>query len=66
MKVGPRRAFPPPQALPAAPIAVLTDYERGQKRKMEDLHKAKLLEAERIFLATEIAGRRRPLRTCGT
>jgi hypothetical protein len=52
--------------LPAAPIAVLTDYERGQKRKMEDLHKAKLLEAERIILATEIAGRRRPLRTCGT
>jgi hypothetical protein len=66
LKVGPRRAFPPPQALLAAPIAVLRDYERGQKRKMEDLHKAKLLEAERIILAKEIACRRRPLRTCGT
>jgi hypothetical protein len=38
-------------------VAVLTDYERGQKRKMEDLHKSKLLEAERIILATEIAGK---------
>lgn len=38
-------------------MAVLTDYERGQKRKMEDLHKSKLLEAERIILATEVAGK---------
>ncbi len=36
-------------------IAVLTDYERGQKRKLEDLHKAALLENGRIILATEIA-----------
>lgn len=38
-------------------VVVLTDYERGQKRKMEDLLKAKLLEEERIILATEIAGK---------
>ena len=38
-------------------VAVLTDYERGQKRKMEDLHKSKLLEEERIILATEVAGK---------
>lgn len=38
-------------------VAVLTDYERGQKRKLEDLYKAKLLEEERIILATEIAGK---------
>ena len=38
-------------------VAVLTDYERGQKRKMEDLHRAKLLEEERIILATEVAGK---------
>lgn len=36
-------------------IVVLTDYERGQKRKLDDLHKAKLLEQERIILATDIA-----------
>ena len=38
-------------------VAVLTDYERGQKRKMDDLHKSKLLEEERIILATEVAGK---------
>lgn len=38
-------------------IAVLTDFERGQKKKLEDLHKAALLESERILLATEIAGK---------
>ncbi len=36
-------------------IAVLTDFERGQKKKLEDLHKSALLETERIILATEIA-----------
>lgn len=38
-------------------VAVLTDYERGQKRKLDDLHKAALLENDRIILATEIAGK---------
>jgi hypothetical protein len=38
-------------------IAVLTDYERGQKRKLDDLHKSALLEHDRIILATEIAGK---------
>ncbi len=38
-------------------IAVLTDFERGQKRKLNDLYKAELLEKERIVLATEIAGK---------
>lgn len=38
-------------------IAVLTDFERGQKRKLDDLHKAALLDSERIILATEIAGK---------
>ncbi len=38
-------------------VAVLTDYERGQKRKLDDLHKSALLEQERITLATEIAGK---------
>jgi len=38
-------------------IAVLTDFERGQKRKLDDLHKAALLDDERIILATEIAGK---------
>lgn len=38
-------------------VAVLTDFERGQKRKLEDLHKAALLDGERIILATEIAGK---------
>lgn len=35
-------------------IAVLTDFERGQKRKLDDLYKSELLEKERIILATEI------------
>ena len=34
---------------------VLTDFERGQKGKLERLYKSELLEAERIILATEIA-----------
>lgn len=38
-------------------VAVLTDYERGQKRKLDDLHKAALLENDRIILATDIAGK---------
>lgn len=38
-------------------VAVLTDYERGQKRKLEHLYKAALLENDRIILATEIAGK---------
>lgn len=36
-------------------VAVLTDFERGQKRKLDDLYKAALLENDRIILATEIA-----------
>ena len=36
-------------------IAVLTDFERGQKRKLDDLHKSALLKEERIILATEVA-----------
>ena len=36
-------------------VAVLTDFDRGQKRKLDDLHKATLLENDRIILATEIA-----------
>ena len=35
-------------------IAVLTDFERGQKRKLDDLYKSALLEQERIILATEV------------
>ena len=35
---------------------VLTDFDRGQKRKLNDLYKSELLEQERIILATEIAG----------
>ena len=35
---------------------MLTDYDRGQKRKLDDLYKSTLLEQERIILATEIAG----------
>ena len=38
-------------------IAVLTDYDRGQKRKLDDLHKAALLKQDRVILATEIAGK---------
>lgn len=38
-------------------IAVLTDFERGQKKKLDDLHRAALLDKERIILATEIAGK---------
>ncbi|MEW4468485.1 AAA family ATPase [Parasphingorhabdus sp. JC815] len=36
-------------------VVVLTDFERGQKRKLDDLYKAELLENDRILLATEIA-----------
>ncbi len=38
-------------------VAVLTDFERGQKRKLDDLYKSALLEHERIILATDIAGK---------
>ncbi|MER9404464.1 AAA family ATPase [Mesorhizobium caraganae] len=38
-------------------VAVLTDFERGQKRKLEDLYKSDLLEHDRITLATDIAGK---------
>lgn len=38
-------------------IAVLTDFERGQKRKLDELYKSALLQEERITLATEIAGK---------
>jgi hypothetical protein len=38
-------------------VAVMTDFERGQKRKLDELHKAALLDHERIILATEIAGK---------
>ncbi len=38
-------------------VAVLTDFERGQKRKLEDLHKSALLDRDRIILATEVAGK---------
>ncbi len=34
---------------------VLTDFERGQKRKLDALYKSELLSAERIILATDIA-----------
>ena len=34
---------------------VLTDFDRGQKRKLDALYKSELLEAERIILATDIA-----------
>lgn len=35
--------------------AVLTDFERGQKKKLDNLLKDALLDSERIILATEIA-----------
>jgi hypothetical protein len=38
-------------------IVVLTDFERGQKRKLDDLYRAALLDEERIILATQIAGK---------
>ncbi len=37
-------------------IAVLTDFERGQKRKLDELHRSALLEQGRIILATEVVG----------
>ena len=36
-------------------VAVLTDFERGQKRKIDDLYKSALLEQERVILATDVA-----------
>lgn len=36
-------------------IVVLTDFDRSQRSKLDRLHKAELLERERIILATEIA-----------
>jgi energy-coupling factor transporter ATP-binding protein EcfA2 len=38
-------------------VAVLTDFDRGQKRKLDDLYRSALLDQERIILATEIAGK---------
>jgi energy-coupling factor transporter ATP-binding protein EcfA2 len=38
-------------------VAVLTDFDRGQRRKLDDLYRSALLEQERIILATEIAGK---------
>ena len=35
---------------------VLTDFDRGQRRKLDDLYRAQVLEKERIILVTEIAG----------
>ena len=34
---------------------VLTDFERGQRGKLDKLYKSELLDAERIILATEVA-----------
>ncbi len=36
-------------------IVVLTDFDRGQRRKLDLLHRSELLEKERIILATDIA-----------
>jgi len=36
-------------------MIVLTDFERSQRKKLDNLYKAELLEQERIILATEIA-----------
>ncbi|MEM9947528.1 MAG: AAA family ATPase [Cyanobacteria bacterium P01_D01_bin.36] len=36
-------------------IAVLTDFDRGQKNKIETLKRSEILELERIILATDIA-----------
>ena len=38
-------------------VAVLTDFDRGQKRKLDDLYKSALLDNDRITLATDIAGK---------
>ena len=35
---------------------VLTDFDRGQRRKLDELYKSELLEQERIILANEITG----------
>jgi len=36
-------------------MAILTDFDRSQRKKLDNLYKAQLLEQERIILATEIA-----------
>lgn len=36
-------------------MVVLTDFERSQRKKLDNLYRAQLLEQERIILATEIA-----------
>ena len=36
---------------------VLTDFDRGQTRKLDTLYKSELLQNERIILATEVAGK---------
>ncbi|QEH78073.1 AAA family ATPase [Sphingomonas sp. C8-2] len=38
-------------------VAVLTDFDRGQRKKLDQLYQAELLQKERIILATEIAGK---------
>lgn len=38
-------------------IAVLTDFDKGQKRKLEALRNSEILEHERIILATDIANK---------
>lgn len=36
-------------------VVVLTDFDRGQKKKLDDLYKTELLDKDRVILATEIA-----------
>lgn len=36
-------------------MVVLTDFERSRRKRLDNLYKARLLEQERIILATEIA-----------
>lgn len=36
-------------------MAILTDFDRSQRKKLDNLYRAQLLEQERIVLATEIA-----------
>lgn len=38
-------------------VTVLTDFDRGQRRKLDDLYRSALLDQERIILATEIANK---------
>ena len=38
-------------------FVVLTDFERGQRKKLDNLYSTDLIRKERIILATEIAGK---------